>query len=271
MVLDLVGLVQAADVFLSIVPPRAAQETAAQVAAAMRESGASPLYADCNAITPETARTIGATITAAGASFIDASIAGGPPRPGTAGPKFFASGADVAGLMRLRDHGLDVRGVGTEIGQASALKMCCAVWAQGTQVLATELLAAAALAGVVEPLLAQLRESDPGFLPYWNVLEPLLQWKPGNTELGRSLVERWDISLDGRVWTFVLRRGIQFRTPYSELTSEDVRLSFERFRDVARADSPGRGDWANVENIDVVDRYTVRVTLRDPRELLSIG
>src|SRR4029077_3104512 len=103
-------------------------------------------------------------------------------------------------------------------------------------------LAAAALAGVVEPLLAQLRESDPGFLPYWNVLEPLLQSKPGSCA-GRSLVERWDLSSDGRVWTFALRRGIQFRIPYSELTSEDVKFSFERFREVARADSAGLGDW----------------------------
>jgi 3-hydroxyisobutyrate dehydrogenase-like beta-hydroxyacid dehydrogenase len=264
---DEVELVRGADVFLSIVPPRAAAETARLIAAAMEQSSAAPIYADCNAVAPETVRAIGRTIAAAGAQFIDASIVGGPPRPGTSGPRFYASGPDVSGLLRLREHGLDLQPVGPEIGQASALKMCYAMWTVGTHVLATELLIAAALAGVEDPLLAGFRESEPSFEPYWNILDPLLRWKPGTSELGARLAERWDVSPDGRVWTFSLRRGIQFREPYSELTSLDVALTFERFREAADA-APNAVEWANVEKIEALDRYTVRITLRDPRDLV---
>jgi len=267
-VADDVELVRTADMFLSIVPPRAAAETADRIAAAMGQSGTAPLYADCNAVAPETARAIGRTIAATGAPFVDASIFGGPPRPAIAGPTFYACGPDVSRLMRLRDYGLDVRPVGPEIGQASALKACYAAWITGTHALAAELLTAAALAGVSDSLLAAFREMEPAFEPYWNVLDPLLRWKPGTTELDPRLAERWEISPDGRVWTFTLRRGIQFRKPWSELTSEDVKLSFDRFR----ASAGGRlhaGEWANVETVEALDRYTIRITFRDPRDLVT--
>jgi 3-hydroxyisobutyrate dehydrogenase-like beta-hydroxyacid dehydrogenase len=258
-------VVRQAEVVLSIVPPRAAPETASRIAAAMRRSGTAPPYADCNAVTPETARAIGQTLAAAGSTFIDACIIGGPPRPGTAGPAFYAAGGDISALMRLRDYGLDVRRAGPEIGQASALKTCYAMWVSGTHALATELLIAAALAGVSESLLGAFRESQPAFEPYWNVLEPLLHWTPGTAPQDARLVERWEISPDGRVWTFSLRPGIQFRAPYSELTSEDIKATFERFRDAARA---GAAEWANVDAVESAGRYTVRVTLRDPRDLV---
>lgn len=265
---DLVELVRSADIVLSIVPPHAASETAARVAAAMRAAAKAPAYADCNAVTPQTVRAIGETIAVVGAPFVDASIVGGPPRPGTAGPRFFGSGPDAPALARLRDHGLDVHVVGPEIGQASALKMCCAAWAAGTQALATELLVAGALSGVMGPLLAQLRQTDPGFLPYWNILEPLLRWTPGGGDSCAGVLERWEASPDGRTWTLALRRGVQFRIPFSELTSEDLRATFERFRESA-ADPESPGEWGNVERVEALDRYTVRVTLRDPRGRLK--
>jgi len=161
---DDVELVRSVDVLLSIVPPGAAVETAERIAAAMTRGGVTPVYAECNAIAPETARAIDRTVAAAGATCVDAGIVGGPPRPGGAGPRVYASGADTSGLVRLRDHGLDVRPIGPEIGQASALKMCYAMWSKGSQALAVGLLVTAALAGVSDPLLAQFRESEPELL-----------------------------------------------------------------------------------------------------------
>ena len=51
-------VVRDADVVLSIAPPEAAAEIAAEIGRAAREAGAQPLVADLNAIAPETARAL---------------------------------------------------------------------------------------------------------------------------------------------------------------------------------------------------------------------
>ena len=54
---DLESLMAEADIVLSILPPEAALGLARDVAAAMRRSAHAPPYADCNAVSPETARS----------------------------------------------------------------------------------------------------------------------------------------------------------------------------------------------------------------------
>jgi peptide/nickel transport system substrate-binding protein len=100
------------------------------------------------------------------------------------------------------------------------------------------------------------------YFVYYNIFNYLVRWKPGGTELEPDLAERWETS-DGRVWTFFLRRGVQFHKGYGEVTADDVKFSFERFTDRTVA-TPNAGNMANVERIDAVDRYTVRFTLADP-------
>ena len=46
----------------------------------MRGTGATPLYVDCNAIAPETARQVAEIVEGAGAGFVDAGIIGPPPQ-----------------------------------------------------------------------------------------------------------------------------------------------------------------------------------------------
>lgn len=150
-------LVQQVDILMCVLVPAAASTVARDVAAAMRDTGATPLYADCNAISPKTVRGIAETISAAGATVADVGIIGPPPRkPGT---RFYASGPGAAAFAQLRDHGLNVRIVDGDIGQASAVKMCYSALTKGLQALATELLVAARLAGVEETLKTEQQES----------------------------------------------------------------------------------------------------------------
>ena len=107
-------------------------------------------------------RSIAEVIEAAGSRFVDAGIIGGPPRldrPG-AGPKFYASGRHAQELAQLRDHGPDVRVMGSEVGQASALKMCYAALTKGLTALGTELLVAGRALGISEALESELRTSQ---------------------------------------------------------------------------------------------------------------
>ena len=76
---DLDDLVRGADLVLAILVPDQAAPLAREVAASMERTGAAPAYADCNAVSPATAREIGEIVSGAGGRFIDAGIIGGPP------------------------------------------------------------------------------------------------------------------------------------------------------------------------------------------------
>ena len=161
---DDAALVREADVALAILVPDQARAMANRIAAAVRATGAELLYADCNAVAPQTTREIGAVLAAAGARFVDAGIIGGPPVPGKGGPRFYASGADAPVLAQLRAHGLDVRVLGPEIGQASGLKMCYAAITKGLTALATEALTASRALGLDAALRAELEDSQNALL-----------------------------------------------------------------------------------------------------------
>lgn len=151
---DLDALVAQADLILSVLVPAEALPLAERVAAAMARTGAAPIYADCNAIAPQTVATINQLITGAGAHFIDAGIIGGPPRAGS-NTRIYSSGPDTTPLEALRACGLDIRAVGAEIGQASGLKMVYAASTKGTTALWTELLVAARALGLDDALMAE--------------------------------------------------------------------------------------------------------------------
>ncbi|WP_246872873.1 ABC transporter substrate-binding protein, partial [Pantoea ananatis] len=59
------------------------------------------------------------------------------------------------------------------------------------------------------------------------VFNRLVDFKPGTTELIPSLAERWDISPDGKVYTFYLRHNVKFQsnkqfTPSRDFNADDV-------------------------------------------------
>ncbi|MBT3307083.1 MAG: NAD(P)-dependent oxidoreductase [Alphaproteobacteria bacterium] len=148
------AVVEQASLILSILPPASALSLAGDVSQAMARTGAKPVYVDCNAISPETAKAVGATITEAGAPFIDAGIIGLKPDGVGPGPRFYVSGPDTGPMLALDGKGFVVRAVGAEPGRASALKMCYAGLTKGTWTLHTAVLLAAERQG----LSAELRE-----------------------------------------------------------------------------------------------------------------
>jgi 3-hydroxyisobutyrate dehydrogenase-like beta-hydroxyacid dehydrogenase len=144
----LAAAVREADVLLSILPPGSALELARAVG---RDPG--PLYVDCNAVSPETARRIAAVV---GDRCVDAGIIGGP-----AQPRIYACGPHAAEVAALP---LDVRVLDGEAGQASALKMCYAALTKGLSALLTESMVAAEAHGVADALRAELADSQPNHL-----------------------------------------------------------------------------------------------------------
>jgi 3-hydroxyisobutyrate dehydrogenase-like beta-hydroxyacid dehydrogenase len=154
----------AADLVLSILPPAHALSFAQQMAPLLAAAERKPVFVDCNAVSPETVRQIGAVIAAAGAPFVDASIIGLPPRPGQPGPHFYACGASASRLQALSELGLDVRVLDGAIGAASALKMSYAGINKGVAAIATAMILAASRSGATAALYQEMSESLPGLL-----------------------------------------------------------------------------------------------------------
>lgn len=144
-------LVKKVDIILSILVPSEAKAIAHDVAEAMKRTGATPVFADCNAIAPVTVEAIEQEIRAAGAEFVDAGIIGGPPSD-RAETYFHCSGPNTAPFEKLGEYGLTVMVTGPRIGQASGLKMVFASSTKGTTALWTELLTAARALGLEDAL-----------------------------------------------------------------------------------------------------------------------
>jgi peptide/nickel transport system substrate-binding protein len=82
-------------------------------------------------------------------------------------------------------------------------------------------------------------------------------------ELIPWLAESWQMSEDGRQWTFKIRKGVKFSNG-DDLTSADVKFSFERFvSDVSKsAWSPMHRQ--TVEQVETPDDLTVKVVAKSP-------
>ena len=156
---DLDDLVRGADLVLALLVPDQAAPLAREVAASMERTGAAPAYADCNAVSPATAREIGEIVSGAGGRFIDAGIIGGPPGADEK-TRFYASGPYETILTQLDGHGILVRPLGGEVGRASGIKMCYASVTKGTSALHAAALIAAETMDLSEELLTEFSESQ---------------------------------------------------------------------------------------------------------------
>jgi 3-hydroxyisobutyrate dehydrogenase-like beta-hydroxyacid dehydrogenase len=152
--------IAASDFILSILPPGDALSLAQHFAPVLKASNAKPVYVDCNAINPVTVDKVAAAIAPTDCPFVDAGIIGSPPKPGDAGPRFYASGPAARRFATLRDHGLDIRVLDGALSAASALKMSYAGITKGTQAIGAAMMLAATRAGSADALFAELSSSQ---------------------------------------------------------------------------------------------------------------
>jgi len=101
-----------------------------------------------------------------------------------------------------------------------------------------------------------------------NIYEGLVRFRDGTLEPEPALARDWDISSDGRRYTFRLREGVKFHdgTPFD---AQAVKFNFER---MLNDDHPFHHTgpfplaffFDKLEHIDVVDRYRVAFELTEP-------
>ena len=163
------ALVGEADFVLSIVPPGDAVALAARLKPALGRALRKPVYVDCNAVSPDTARAIGNVLAGTGCRYVDGGIIGPPPQPpqpNAAGTRIYVSGEAAKEVARLNDFGLSVRPLDGPIGAASALKMAYAGITKGFTAVGAAMALGAARAGCAEALHEELAESQPQLLAW---------------------------------------------------------------------------------------------------------
>jgi len=97
---------------------------------------------------------------------------------------------------------------------------------------------------------------------YANVFEGLTRIGSAG-EVLPALAESWEISDDGKVYTFKLRSGAKFHDG-TDFDAEDVKFSLDR---ALAEDSTNaqKGLFAAIDSVEVVDPATVTVTLKHPQ------
>jgi 3-hydroxyisobutyrate dehydrogenase-like beta-hydroxyacid dehydrogenase len=146
-------------IVVSVCPPHAAEEVAQRVL----DCGFGGLYVDANAISPQRVMRIGRKMMAAGVSFVDGGIVGGPAwEPGRTW--LYLSGGQAKAAADCFSAGpLETAVIGDEVGKASALKLCYAAWTKGSTALLCAILATAEALDVWPELAQQWERDWPGF------------------------------------------------------------------------------------------------------------
>lgn len=130
-----------------------------------------------------------------------------------------------------------------------------------------------------DPKTADVQKTSDAYTLPLNIFDRLVEAEtsgPGQSKLSPGLAESWNVSGDGKVYTFHLRKGVLFHNG-EELTSDDVLYTFDRMLDpktkalstdildfVDGAAERLDGSAQTVRGLEAVDKYTVKITLKQP-------
>ncbi len=106
------------------------------------------------------------------------------------------------------------------------------------------------------------------------IFDGLVEYDPITGDIFPAIADSWDVSADGLVYTFKLKKGVKFHSG-RELTAEDFVYSWSR---VARAETASylayhldpilgydellAGEGDTLEGVKAIDDYTLEVTLK---------
>jgi peptide/nickel transport system substrate-binding protein len=110
----------------------------------------------------------------------------------------------------------------------------------------------------LDPNLSGLRTSQ---IVFFQLFEPLIVRDPADNTFKPWLAQSWEVSPDGKAYTFRLRRDVKFHdgTPFN---AEAVKFNMERTHDPALATRCGGCAVGFYDGTDVVDPFTVRIRLK---------
>ena len=113
------------------------------------------------------------------------------------------------------------------------------------------------------------------------IYQGLVKYKGATTDVIPALAEKWEVSKDGTVWTFTLRKGVKFHDG-NPFDAEAVVWNFDRWRlskhpqhenqtkagqtfEYYEAQFGGFDEKSLITKVEAVNPATVRITLKAPQ------
>lgn len=152
-VCDVASLAAKCDLVVSFVTPRVASTVAGQAAKVWKRG----LFIDFNSVSPVEKRAL-ADFFPKGA-FVDGAILGSVSTEGAAVPLAVAGQRASRAVVLLRNAHLTVTGAGSQVGAASALKMCRSIFMKGLECVLVETLLAASEFEFEESVLKSIEQT----------------------------------------------------------------------------------------------------------------
>lgn len=164
-------VVARSDIVLSLVTPASAIETARNVAISaerlynLDRRIMLPIFMDCNSIAPRTKQEVVRSLSSAGICGLDGTFLG---PANEVGPEnvLAVSGPGACKIVPLFERVVEVKVVGEQIGQASALKMALAIMTKALCALFLEMAWAAKSCGRLSDTLELMRRLYPGTMDF---------------------------------------------------------------------------------------------------------
>lgn len=149
-----------ARIVLSLVVGSAAVNVGRDAGRVLREG---QIFIDLNSIGPDAKRDVAAALAeTSGATFLEGAVMARVPPLKHKVPILLAGPAAEEAAGILNDCGMEIEAVGTEVGQACAVKMIRSIIVKGIEALLLESLTAAEKAGVRERILDSISQTFPG-------------------------------------------------------------------------------------------------------------
>jgi len=153
------GACRGADIVISAVTADSAVIAAEQVAPHL---GPSQIYIDLNSVSPATKEQVAKPVRDRGADFVEFAVMAPVGGPGIEVPILSGGARAEEVSARLNALGMKITPVSTEIGTASATKLCRSIVIKGMEALMVDFTLASEKAGVMPAVLASLKASYPG-------------------------------------------------------------------------------------------------------------
>lgn len=155
---SLEAAVTGADLVISAVTAASSPQVAAGAGSVLR---AGQIFLDINSCSPDTKRANAAAVSASGADYVEAAVMAPVPPQRLQVPMLLGGRRAQEWVPALQALGLNVSFIATEIGVASAVKMCRSVVIKGLEALALESMLAARRFGAEREVLASLQGTFP--------------------------------------------------------------------------------------------------------------
>jgi peptide/nickel transport system substrate-binding protein len=109
-----------------------------------------------------------------------------------------------------------------------------------------------------------------------NIYETLVEYDKETTEVIPKLAKEWNVSEDGKTWTFMLQEGVKFHDG-TDFNADAVVYNFERMMDTEHPDRYGdfavyrgmfngfKGDGSMIDEVKAIDENTVEFNLVEPQ------